>query len=153
MENSPGKAALDRLEAFVGEWSIEMKFEGAPPGDIGARVTFEWMPGELFLIERWQVPVPEAPDGIAIIGWDEGRGTLLQHYFDSRGVARVYEMSFEDGIWTLERTKPDFSEFEFGQRYSGKFSDDGKTIEGTWEIAHDKANFEKDFDMNYKKVS
>ena len=64
---------------------------------------FEWMPGEQFLIERWDVPVPEAPDGLAVIGFDEGRGTLLQHYFDSRGVARVYEMTLDDGVWTLAR--------------------------------------------------
>lgn len=153
MASGAAKAAVERLEAFVGEWSLEMKFEGAPSGDIGARVTFEWGAGEAFLVERWQVPVPEAPDGIAIIIWDEGRGTLLQHYFDSRGVARIYEMSFKNGIWKLERTKPDFSEFKFAQRYSGKFSDDGKRIEGTWEIAHDKATFEKDFDMNYTRVA
>ena len=57
-------------------------FPGAPPV-AGGRVVFEWMTGEQFLIEL-EVPVPEAPDGLAIIGFDEGRGTFLQHYFDSR---------------------------------------------------------------------
>jgi hypothetical protein len=42
---------------------------------------FEWLPGERFLIQRWEVPVPEAPDGIAIIGSDPKReGNYLQHY-------------------------------------------------------------------------
>ena len=71
-------------------------------------MVFEWMTGEQFLIEL-EVPVPEAPDGLAIIGFDEGRGTFLQHYFDSRGIARVYAMSLEDGVWTLWRDAPDFS--------------------------------------------
>ena len=36
-----------------------------------------------------EVAVPEAPDGIAIIGADsEHEGRFLEHYFDSRGVAR-----------------------------------------------------------------
>jgi hypothetical protein len=37
--------------------------------------------------------------------------TLVQHYFDSRGVARVYDMAFDDGVWMLERyaAYPDFS--------------------------------------------
>jgi len=26
-----------------------------------------------------------------VIGWDEQRGTSLQHYFDDRNVVRVYE--------------------------------------------------------------
>lgn len=42
--------------------------------------------GRRFLIQRWEVDHPEAPDGIAIIGFDPDKGGLRQHYFDSRGV-------------------------------------------------------------------
>ena len=93
------------------------------------------MGDKAFVVERWTVPIPEAPDGLAVIGWDAGRGTFLQHYFDERGVARVYEMSFADRVWKLERTKPDFSPFEFSQRFTGTLTGDGKRIDGTWEIA------------------
>src|SRR3712207_7056819 len=48
-----------------------------------ARTSFEWMSGGRFLLQRWEIPHPAAPDGLAVIGWDEGRGILLQHYFDS----------------------------------------------------------------------
>ena len=106
------------------------------------------MDDKAFVIERWTVPVPEAPDGLAMIGWDGGRGTFLQHYFDTRGVARVYEMSFADGVWKLERTKPDFSPFEFSQRYTGTVSRDGKRIDGAWEIANDHKTWQKDFDLD-----
>ena len=144
---------IKELEPFIGEWSLTMVPPGQDPmPDVGARLTFEWGPGDRFLIERWTVPVPEAPDGIAVIGFDEGRGTLLQHYFDSRGVARVYEMGFDDGVWTLSRTKEDFSPYEFSQRFRGTFSDDGRTIDGTWEIANDKKTWEKDFDLIYNRV-
>jgi hypothetical protein len=67
---------------------MRVRFPGEPPV-AGGRVVFEWMTGERFLIQCWDVPVPEAPDGLAIIGFDEGRGTFLQHDFDSRGIARV----------------------------------------------------------------
>ena len=144
---------LERLAPFVGTWALEMVMPGQEPTpDIGARTTFEWMPGHLWLIQRWTVPVPEAPDGLALIGHDAGRGMLLQHYFDQRGVARVYEMTFEGGVWTLERTKADFSPFDFAQRFTGTFSADGGRIDGTWEIAHDKNTWEKDFDLNYLRV-
>jgi hypothetical protein len=119
----------------------------------GARVSFGWLPGKRFLIERWEVPVPEAPDGIAIIGADpESQGAYLQHYFDSRGVARVYKMSLEDGVWKLWRDEPDFSPLDFSQRYTGTFSDDGKTITGRWQKAPDGSNWETDFDLTYRKV-
>src|SRR3977135_4234472 len=107
----------ERLDPLLGEWSMAMVMPDQPrPAklpDIGARVTFAWMGDRAFVVERWTVPIPEAPDGPAIIGWDEGRGTFLQHYFDERGVARVYEMRLDAGIWKLERTKPDFSPCEF----------------------------------------
>jgi hypothetical protein len=147
------QARLKRLAPLVGEWSMEMVMPGHEPmPDIGARVSFEWMPGEQWLVQRWTVPVPEAPDGIALIGYDEGRSTLVQHYFDQRGVARVYDMSFDDGVWKLERTKEDFSPFEFAQRFTGKFREHGRRIDGTWEIARDKRIWEKDFDLNYIRM-
>ena len=151
MTDESGASAVKALEALVGEWTIEVRFPGAPPAG-GATLSFEWLSGERFLIQRWQVPAPEAPDGIAIIGFDPLRGRLLQHYFDSRGVARVYEMSLEDGAWKLERTKEDFSPLDFAQRYTGRFSEDGSTIEGTWEISHDHSTWKKDFDITYRKV-
>jgi hypothetical protein len=144
---------LEALEPLVGEWSLIAHFEGLPPMDAGARVTFEWLAGKAFLIERWEVPVPEAPDGIAIIGADpESAGNYLQHYFDSRGVARVYKMSFEDGVWKLWRDEPDFSPLDFSQRFIGTVSDDGKTIAGSWEICHDGTTWEHDFDLTYVKA-
>src|SRR5262245_18839260 len=141
-------AELDRL---IGEWEMEAKFErvetsapaDAPPG----RVTFEWMPGGKFVVERWETPVPEAPDGVAIIGPHEDRDGLVQHYFDSRGVHRVYDMTLEDGVWTLERAHPGFD-----QRYRGTFSDDGSTIEGAWEMRNEGDWF-KDFELIYTRVA
>jgi hypothetical protein len=146
----------ERLETLIGQWSMAIVMPGQvrpdPLPDVGARVTFEWMGDKAFVLERWTVPIPEAPDGLAVIGWDEGRGTFLQHYFDERGVARVYTMSFADGVWKLERTRPDFSPFGFSQRFTGTITRDAKRIEGTWEIAHDHKTWEKDFDLIYTRV-
>ena len=142
----------EALKPLVGEWSMVVSFKNMPPTDAGARIVFEWLPGEQFLIQRWTIPVPEAPDGIAIIGADpESEGTYLQHYFDARGVARVYKMSLGDGVWKLWRAEPDFSPLEFSQRYTGTFSDDGKAIAGAWETCHDGETWEHDFGLTYIK--
>ena len=140
-----------RLEPLIGEWTMRAVFPGAPPVE-GGRVVFAWMAGERFVIQRWEVPAPEAPDGLAIIGFNEGRGSFLQHYFDSRGVARVYGMSLEQGVWRLWRESPDYSPLDFAQRYTGTFSDDGATIAGRWEIAQDGVTWEHDFDLTYLRV-
>ena len=89
--------------------------------------------------------------GFRYLRFDEGRGTLLQHYFDSRGVARVYEMTFDGRVWTLLRETPDFSPLDFAQRFEGVFSEDGERIEGRWEIKHE-ADWELDFHQTYTRV-
>ncbi|HET6725021.1 MAG TPA: hypothetical protein VFH85_03330 [Gammaproteobacteria bacterium] len=145
--------SLEALRPFIGEWKISAIFKDMPPADVGASVRFEWLSGGRFLIQRWEVPIPEAPDGIAIIGPDpESEGNYLQHDFDARGVARLYKMSFEKGVWKLWRDKPDFTPLEFSQCYTGTFSADGKTITGAWEICRDGKTWERDFDLNYTLV-
>jgi hypothetical protein len=151
MASDDRRVELQRLDALVGEWDMEVSF-GEGPSAGPARTTFEWMPGELMLVQRWEIPVPEAPDGLAVYGWDEGRGTLLQHYFDQRGVARVYVMRIEESGWQLERNQEDFSPLHFSQRFTASLSADGDTIEGTWEISHDHTTYEKDFDITYRRV-
>jgi hypothetical protein len=149
----PGSRTLEPLTPLVGEWRLLAAFGDEPPADVGARVTFEWLPGGRFLGQRWEVPIPEAPDGIAIIGPDPRReGSYLQHYFDSRGVARVYRMSLEGGVWKLWRDEPDLSPLDFSQRFTGTFSNDGQTIAGAWEICHDGTTWEHDFDLTYVKA-
>ena len=143
---------LQRLEPLVGAWTIEAVFPGGPPSDLRGRLTFEWLPGGGFLVQRWEVPIPEAPDGLAVIGFHPDRGTFLQHYFDNRAVARVYEMGFEGGVWTLSRTEPDFSPLDFRQRWTGTVSPDGDAITGSWEICQDGATWEHDFELRYQRL-
>lgn len=150
-ERNPALAALDLL---VGEWNMAARFDHLPTADGDAGVVFEWLSGEQFLVERWSIPVPEAPDGIAIIGRDRsGQDRYLQHYFDSRGVARVYKMTLTSKVWRLWRDEPDFSPLDFRQRYTGTISDDGQSITGSWEICHDGTTWEHDFDLSYRKLS
>jgi hypothetical protein len=150
---TPSSDSVKALAPFVGEWRILAALGDHPGADIGARVGFEWLPGEMFLIQRWKIPIPEAPDGIAVIGADPNReGSFLQHYFDSRGVARVYKMSLEGSVWRLWRDEPDFSALDFSQRFTGTFSADGNTIAGRWEICHAGATWEHDFDLTYTRA-
>ena len=89
-------AALSRLDALLGEWETEVSFEagyfgpGSPPvAGRGGRTRFTWLDGEFFLIQRFTAGNPTAPSGIAITGPGETAETFCQHYYDSRGVARI----------------------------------------------------------------
>ena len=140
-------AALARLELLVGEWTLESPIA---PGQTG-RSVFEWALGGAFLLERSEAPDP-APNGLTIVAPDEDGAGYTQHYFDSRGVVRVYAMTFDDGVWTLLRTSADFTPLSFSQRYTGRFSDDGRTIEGRWEKSDDGENWELDFELVHRRA-
>jgi hypothetical protein len=137
-----------RLDALVGEWIMEGTHPVDPSTSVRGRVTFEWLDGESFLVQRWSVEHPDFPNGIAIIGCDASAEACSMHYFDSRGIARVYQMDVDDGEWTVWRDEPGFA-----QRFTGIFGDGGNTIAGRWERSSDGARWEHDFDLTYRKVS
>ena len=114
-------------------------------------MTFEWTLGGAFLLQRSSVPVPEAPDGLSVIGTDAGDG-YTQHYFDSRGIARVYAMTFDGREWTLERHAPDFTPLSFHQRWLGAFTGDD-TIRGRWETSDDGREWALDFELEYHRLT
>jgi hypothetical protein len=152
--------ALARLDVFVGEWVVEARFPGGQPAPSDAagdgpiaRSRFEWALDRQFLLQRTEIPIPEAPDGLTIVSADLETGAYTQHYYDSRGVVRLYAMTLADGVWTLTRESPDFTSLEFRQRFTGTFSADGDTIDGAWESAPtDGGEWEHDFALTYRRA-
>ena len=146
MQNHEPNTTDARLEPLIGEWVVEGTLPVDPPVVVPGGAVFEWLDGGKFVVERWTVEHPDFPNGIAILG--EGEAGLAQHYFDSRGIARVYAMSVTDHAWELSRESPGFS-----QRFVGAFSDDGATIAGRWEQCTDGSTWELDFELTYTKSS
>ncbi len=135
------------LQPLVGRWSISAQFPGAPASGEAGTVSFEWLKGRRFVIQRWESPDP-FPSGLAIIGSGEERGRFHQHYFDSRGISRLYEMTLDERQWRVWRDDPD----DFSQRFAGTLSDDGSTITGAWEKCMDGTTWEHDFELSYTRI-
>jgi hypothetical protein len=151
--------ALARLDVFVGDWVMEARFPGdQPTPSSGAgdgpqvRSRFEWALDRQFLLQRTEIPIPEAPDSLTIVSVDPQTGAYTQHYYDSRGVARLYAMTLAGGVWTLTRESPDFTPLDFRQRFTGTFSEDGNTISGAWEKRLNGSDWEHDFALTYRRV-
>jgi hypothetical protein len=146
----PSNPALERLGVFVGEWNIEissMSFHSDPSAVERGRTSFDWLDGGAFLIQHFEVLNTEFPRAVSVIGPDDTAETYCMLYSDSRGVSRIYKMTFSGGIWTLWRDFPGFS-----QRFHGTFSDDNDMITARWEKSSDGSHWEKDFDLSYSKV-
>lgn len=148
-------ADLDRLDVLIGTWETEATFDagffgpGTPEVKGLGRTTFEWLEGGAFLVQRFTNEHPDAPDGLTVVGVsDDGESMFVQHYYDSRGVARVYRMAVEGREWRLWRDAPGFS-----QRYAGVIAADGGSISGAWEASEDGREWRHDFRLTHRRIS
>ena len=89
---------------------------------------------------------------MCVIGPDAAGDGYTQHYFDSRGIARIYAMTFDGRTWTLERHARDFSPLPFHQRWVGTMSAEGDAIDGRWETSPDGRAWELDFELAYRRA-
>ena len=135
----------DVLEPLIGRWEIPIG-DGEP-----GYTTFAWALGRRFVEQRSSLPIEGAPDGLIIIAPAADGDGFTQHYFDSRGVVRLYAMTFDGTEWRLERTEPDFTPLDFRQRWIGTFADGGDTIHGQWDIDEGEG-WRLDFEMTYARV-
>ena len=152
---------LERLNRLEGRWTTEATHPATPGLVVHGTVFIEWLEGERFLIHRARTDHPDFPDSISIIGHtghdrvDGATGAvpdaadqpqLRMHYFDSRGVFRVYEASIDDRSWRLWRHAPGFS-----QRFTGTLSDGGDTIVGRWQLCEDDVHWANDLEITYRR--
>jgi hypothetical protein len=137
---------LEPLNALIGSWWIEATHPFFPSTVVGGQADFEWLEGERFLLQRSRTDHPEFPDSLIVFGADGGE--LSMHYFDSRGVHRVYDVSFDDGVWRMWRHSPGFS-----QRFTGMFEDDGDTIAGLWKLSRDDTTWDDDLQITFRRKS
>jgi hypothetical protein len=158
MTTEPALAELNRL---VGGWTIDVTHPSLPDVVAHGTAVVEWLEGERFLIHRARIDHADFPDSISIIGITEHDRVekpsgsdptattgshLRMHYFDSRGVFRVYEVSIDDRAWRLSRDAPGFS-----QRFTGVFADGGETIDGRWQLCEDDVNWNNDLQITYRR--
>jgi hypothetical protein len=147
IDQPTAEQALEEMEVLVGEWSQTATPPGGEPWPGEAKATFEWLEGsdQRLLVERTTVDMPEAPNGVCVMGCDAANGAYYQLYTDDRNVCRVYEMTIGDGKWTLHREGEPFS-----QRFTATISGDGNTIEGRWELNVGDGG-KTDFDLVYTR--
>jgi hypothetical protein len=139
---------------FIGRWETEGGHPLLPGQVIRGYTTFGWLPGRQFVVQRSHYDHPDIPDALAVIGVTgqpergepEASGQLSMHYFDSRGIYRVYAVSLEGDQWRFWRDDPGFR-----QEFTGHFSADGDTITGQGQMDRDGAGWEDDLALTYRR--
>ncbi|WP_224248215.1 DUF1579 domain-containing protein [Hyalangium gracile] len=153
--------ALEALKRLVGTWTTEAIHPSTPGIVVPGNASFEWLAGERFLIHRSHHDHPAFPDAVSIIGFTErdrvdaappsqsaaaDKPRMTMHYFDSRGVFRVYDVSIDDVSWRIQRNAPGFS-----QRFTGTFAEDGDTLIGLWQLSQDDTHWDDDLRVTYRR--
>ncbi len=96
--------ALKDLSLLAGDWEMELSNAAFLPGPsdvVKGYGSFAWLEDQAFLELRQGAKAPEAPSAIWLISRDESTPEYQVLYYDSRGVSRVYAMSFQDGVWKM----------------------------------------------------
>jgi hypothetical protein len=145
---------MKEFERLIGDWHGEGEFPD-PPLKMSSETTIDRLGA--FIVIRSDDEPAELPDSIAIIGGAPEGEPQPMHYFDDRGVKRLFLTTLDDSTWTIWRDPnenwngPDGP--GFNQRFIGEISADGNTIEGRWERGMGDAGdqWEIDFPFTYRR--
>lgn len=134
---------LEPFAVLIGTWATEATHplvDEVVPGS----VTFEWLEGHRFLIQRSRNKHDLFPDSISVIGPPETGDGLVMEYFDSRGVRRTYAVSLDNSVLRVWREDPGFD-----QRFSATLG--GDVFEGQWQVAKTPGDWQDDLKVIYRR--
>ena len=129
--------ALDRL---LGNWEFTMH-HSALSEPVTGRQRYEWVLDGAFVQQHWTYDHPDFPDAIALLSDDQ------YHYFDVRGIVRVFNLAVDDGGWSIVRLDEHFS-----QRHTARFRGPD-FMDSTGEMSSDIGiTWQPDFTMTWQRV-
>ena len=134
---------LEPFAAMIGSWVTEARHPLVDEAVAGS-VSFEWLAGGRFLIQRSRHDHDLFPDSICVIGAPESGDGLVMEYFDSRGVRRTYGVSLDGGVLRVWREHPGFD-----QRFSATLGPDAFT--GQWQLAETPGDWRDDLKVSYRR--
>ncbi|MBG9941083.1 DUF1579 family protein [Brevibacillus formosus] len=139
--------ALSHLNVFVGKWMTEGLITESPSGPavkLKAIDTYEWLPGGFFLIHHVDGLMGDKEvKTIEIIGYDASNQVYFTHAYDNHGSMASYYANLLGRDWKITGNT---------ERFSGKFSVDGNTLIGTWELLGNDEKWTHWMDIRLTKV-
>jgi hypothetical protein len=129
--------SLDRL---LGTWTSTMRHV-AKAEPVEGLHRYERVLDDAFVLLHSTYEHPEFPDAIAVLG------ASTCHYFDVRGVSRLFDLTIDDEGWSMIRRDPDF-----WQRSTIRFVG-LDAMAGTGENSFDGGStWQHDYDLSYVRV-
>jgi hypothetical protein len=132
---------MSALDQLLGSWDITMH-HSAMSEPVSGHQRYERVLDGAFVLLTWTYDHPDFPDAMALLSDDRC------HYFDVRGVIRVFDVEIDDTGWSMIHLDDEFS-----QRYTTRFHGPD-VMESHGEASFDRgASWQPDFRMTYQRVS
>jgi hypothetical protein len=129
--------AIDRL---LGTWEFTMH-HSAMSEPVTGRQRYERVLDGAFVLQHWTYYHPDFPDAMAMLSGDR------YHYFDVRGITRIFDLRVDDAGWSMIRLDEASS-----QRHTARFRGPD-VMESTGEMSHDGGvTWQPDFTMTHRRV-
>jgi hypothetical protein len=149
--SSPQKKHRE-LGVFVGRWHTigdVAASASTPAAKVDSIDTYEWYPGEFFLIHHADSKVGEDRiHSLEVIGFDPAQQRYLASFFDSTGGSGIEELRRDGATWTWRGSNV------MGvkeHRCIAVVSDDRKTIRARHEKSEDGKNWAPWIDVTLQK--
>ena len=123
-----------QLSRFVGRWNTEGKIPAkntTPEVKIIGTDTYEWLPGEYFLLHKVDVLVgDDKNETFEVVGFDKLIGKYTMRHYDNKGNSGYMTATYDKGVWIF-----------LGEtlKFTGGFKNEDKEFSGIWEqLTNDK---------------
>lgn len=149
------KTSLEHLNVFTGKWLTsgqQLDSAVGPAAKITAVETYEWLPGERFLVHRFDGLVGDDPAVcLEVIGRDAANEDYPVHTYYNNGVRNEWHLHERDGAW-LMTGKWEIGGKRTDVRCTLVFSEDGDARAGKWEYADDAHAWHAFWEVDSRKV-
>jgi hypothetical protein len=146
----------ESLEPFVGRWHMEGQQLVGPTGaaaPISALQTYEWLPGELVLVHRFDGHIGDSAAAcVETISFDTERRCYRAHTFYNNGQMNVWDITYRDDHWLMVGDwNADGRALKV--RCTITFADDGQTMNSKWEHSRDRSKWQTFWDVSARKIT
>lgn len=139
--------ALAALEPLIGEWEYTMYncwFLESMDTEVKGFTTIERLNDSLVVIRS--TDADKKPSDVWVIGYSDPQEKYEMFYYDQRGVARIFEATFDGKKFIFLRKDPDFY-----QRMTLEITDDG--LHSVAEASDDEGmTWRKDLEMKHVRI-
>ena len=140
-------AELERVATiFLGDWTLTITNQwwlDDPTTVTSGTASGEWLDDSFI---RLQAKFGGEPTWDFVFGRNDARDEFIALYHDERGVLRVFQLTLDDGAWTMSRADPDFH-----QQIVGRV--EGDRMVGRADASEDHGTtWRKDFDLVFERA-